>query len=116
MTKPAGDEAADELYPDVAAIGSQYNDPEGKYSAWLAGQDVTYPGQAYFFWEQPFTDSGLKVYISDSGSVESGTPPANSGSNGSNGSKDNAAAALNPSPVVSFAVAALFGAVVAAAL
>ncbi|KIO27783.1 hypothetical protein M407DRAFT_72627 [Tulasnella calospora MUT 4182] len=117
MTKPAGDEAADELYPDVAAIGSQFNDPDGKYSSWLAQQDNTYPGQAYFLWEQPFTDSGLKVYISDSGSVESGTPPANSGSNGSNGSNNNnAAAALSPSPMVSFAVAALFGAVVAAAL
>lgn len=117
MTKPAGTEDPTELYPDVAAVASHYGDPDGKYAAWLAQQDNTYPGQAYYFWEQPLSDSGLKVYISDSGSVESGTPPANTGStSSSNGNKNNAGMALNPSPVVSFAVAALFGAVVAAAL
>ncbi|KAG8986465.1 hypothetical protein FRB90_003989, partial [Tulasnella sp. 427] len=118
MTMPAGSEDPTELYPDVAAMASYYKDPNNKYSGWLAQQDNTYPGQAYYFWEQPMTDSGLKVYIDASGSVQSGTAPSgsNSGSStGSNGSKSGAAA-IAAAPVVSFGVAALVGAVVAAAL
>jgi len=45
----------------VAAVASHYGDPDGKYSAWLAGKDPLYPGEAFFFWDQPLSDSGLKV-------------------------------------------------------
>jgi hypothetical protein len=83
MTVQPGDETASELYPNVAAVAATYGDPDGKYAAFLAKADNTYPAQPYFFWDQPFTDSNLAA----------ATPTATSGSTptSSTGAKQNGA-------------------------
>ncbi|EIN14695.1 chondroitin AC/alginate lyase [Punctularia strigosozonata HHB-11173 SS5] len=63
LTVDPGSETASELYPDVAAVGSTYGDSDGKYAAWLAAADDTYPQQPYFFWDQNFSDSGLSKNV-----------------------------------------------------
>lgn len=68
MTVQPGDELASELYPNIAAVAANYGDPNGKYAAFLANADNTYPAQPYFLWDQPFTDSNLAA----------ATPTANS--------------------------------------
>jgi hypothetical protein len=50
---------ASELYPNVAAVGATYGDPTGKYAAFLKSKDEEYVSEAYFFWDQPLSDSGL---------------------------------------------------------
>ncbi|KAG6810902.1 hypothetical protein H0H92_009895 [Tricholoma furcatifolium] len=42
-----------ELYPNVAAVGATYGDPDGKYAAFLAAGEATYATEAYFLWDQP---------------------------------------------------------------
>ncbi|KAF7972126.1 hypothetical protein HWV62_18848 [Athelia sp. TMB] len=59
MTVPPGADLPAELYPNIAAVAATYGDPTGKYASWLAQADNTYPAQAYFFWDQPFSDSNL---------------------------------------------------------
>lgn len=59
MTVPPGNDDPTELYPDVAAVAATYGDPDGKYAAFLASQDSTYPSEAYFLWDQPLSDSNL---------------------------------------------------------
>jgi hypothetical protein len=68
LTVQPGDELANELYPNIAAVAANYGDPNGKYAAFLASADNTYPAQPYFLWDQPFTDSNLAA----------ATPTANS--------------------------------------
>jgi hypothetical protein len=48
MTVQPGDETANELYPNVAAVAATYGDPDGKNAAFLANADKTYPAQPYF--------------------------------------------------------------------
>lgn len=59
LTVSPGNETASELYPNVAAVASAYGDPTGKYAAFLKEREVLYPGEPYFLWDQPFSDSGL---------------------------------------------------------
>jgi hypothetical protein len=54
-----GDGPIDEPYSSIVAVGSEYGDPNGKYSSFLANADQQYPAQPYFLWNQPFSDSGL---------------------------------------------------------
>jgi hypothetical protein len=54
-----GDGPPSELYPSIAAVGAAYGDPDGKYAAFLANADDTYPAQPYFLFNQPFSDSNL---------------------------------------------------------
>jgi len=54
-----GDEPLSELYPSIAAVASTYGDPSGKYAAFLAKGENTYPAEAYFLWNQNLSDSGL---------------------------------------------------------
>jgi len=61
MTIPPKFEAAGELFPNVADIGSLYGDPDGKYAAFLNEKLPTYAESPYFLWDQPFSDSGLML-------------------------------------------------------
>lgn len=61
LTTSPNNELASELYPNIAAVGSVYGDPDGKYAAYLKAKDNQYVAQAYFLWNQPFSDSGLVV-------------------------------------------------------
>ncbi|KAG8872918.1 hypothetical protein FRB97_007258 [Tulasnella sp. 331] len=74
-----GADLPSELYPDVAAVAAHFGDPTGKYAAWLAEKDPLYPGEANFFWEQPLSDSGLKVTeqeeINPNGTTTAGSSP-----------------------------------------
>jgi len=54
-----GDGPIWELYPSVAAVASKYGDPDGKYAAFMANADNTYPAQPYFMFNQNFSDSNL---------------------------------------------------------
>lgn len=95
MTVPPDDEGPTEAYPNIAAIASHYGDPDGKYASWLKSHEATYPGEAWFFWNQPFSDSGIQVHIDDTGNILAGAGPApsssSSASSSSNGNKTNAA-------------------------
>ncbi|KAG8731901.1 hypothetical protein FRC10_001365 [Ceratobasidium sp. 414] len=73
-----------ELYPNVAAVGAIYGDPDGKYAKWLAGRDQSYPGQPYFLWDQPLSNSGLSgaPNVSASGSASGAGPAKTGGANG----------------------------------
>ena len=60
ITLPAGKEAANELWPNILAVGSIYGYADGKYAEFMlqrAGR--AYPADAQFLWNQPFSDSGL---------------------------------------------------------
>ena len=63
MTVPAGSVESSnvaELYPDVAAVASQYGDSDNKYAMWLSSQEHSaYILDANFFWNQPLTDFGF---------------------------------------------------------
>ncbi|QRW05956.1 chondroitin AC/alginate lyase [Ceratobasidium sp. AG-Ba] len=72
-----------ELYPNVAAVAAHYGDPDGKYAKWLAGRDQSYPGQPYFLWDQPLTNSGLSG--APTGTASSAVPSATSANGGKNG-------------------------------
>ncbi|KAG8908781.1 hypothetical protein FRB99_003019 [Tulasnella sp. 403] len=77
MTVPPDDEGPSELYPNVAAVAAHFGDPDNKYASWLAQKDKTYPGEAWFFWNQPLSDSGISVALDPNG-------PAITTSNSSN--------------------------------
>jgi len=87
MTVPPGQDTADELYPDIAAIAATYGDPDGKYAAFLANGDNQYPAQPYFLWDQPLSDSNLAAATPTAG----GPLPSSSSS-----SKQSGALAMFP--------------------
>ncbi|CUA74436.1 hypothetical protein RSOLAG22IIIB_05545 [Rhizoctonia solani] len=58
---PGPGEAASELFPQIAAVAVKFGDPSGKYAAFLASKDQSYPGRPWFLWNQPLSDSGLAV-------------------------------------------------------
>lgn len=59
MAYPPGVDKADELFPIIAAIGSIFGDPDGKYADWLNSQSQgKYVSDASFLWNQPLSDSG----------------------------------------------------------
>ncbi|CAE6416169.1 hypothetical protein ACGC1H_007208 [Rhizoctonia solani] len=63
---PGPGEAASELFPQIAAVAVKFGDPSGKYVAFLASKDQSYPGRPWFLWNQPLSDSGLAVkYVPD---------------------------------------------------
>ncbi|KAF9459037.1 chondroitin AC/alginate lyase [Collybia nuda] len=71
MAQSPKDEDAAELYPVIASVAAVYGDPEGKYAAFLAKASPNYPGDPYFLWSQPLSDSGW-------------APPVNSNTGASN--------------------------------
>ncbi|KAG8936109.1 hypothetical protein FRC03_011176 [Tulasnella sp. 419] len=89
MQQPAGQEDPTELYPPVAAVAAHYGDPTGKYAAWLAQKDPQYPSNAWFFYNQPLSDSGIKV----TGGNEQGSTTEDQNGDDS-GSKNNAATSV----------------------
>jgi hypothetical protein len=73
-----GDEGTSELYPNVAAVGAIYGDPNGKYASFLVGTDETYPADPHFLWNQPLSDNGWVSRNPDyGGKIESGNNNAN---------------------------------------
>lgn len=58
MNTDPGNEERSELYPNVAAIGAIYGDPNGKYASFLAHVDEAYPAEPHFLWNQPLSDNG----------------------------------------------------------
>ena len=75
MTLHAGDETASELYPEIVAVGAIYGDAGGAYAAFMAkNAGTSYPADAQFLWNQPFSDSGLvKAVEASSGSGNGST-------------------------------------------
>ena len=101
MNTTAGDEAASELYPNVAAVGAIYGDPTGKYVSFLAQVEEAYPAEPYFLWDQPLSDNGWVAlnpgFGGDAGSNtntngDSGNGTGSGGSTGANGGNINVAA------------------------
>ncbi|KAL1948381.1 hypothetical protein VTO73DRAFT_12456 [Trametes versicolor] len=91
LAQDAGTETASELYPDIVAVGATYGDADGAYAAWmLANAKKAYPEDAQFFWNQPFSDSGLVKTSGSSSTTSSGSGNAASGD--TNTSSDNGAA------------------------
>ncbi|KAI9507102.1 chondroitin AC/alginate lyase [Russula earlei] len=58
MTVPPGNELAAELYPNVGAGAAVYGDPSGTYAKFLSTVQPNYPANPWFFYDQPFSDSG----------------------------------------------------------
>ena len=83
-----GKETADELYPNVAAVGAIYGDPNGTYAGFLADAEEAYPAEPYFLWNQPLSDNGwVSRNPNYGGSTTSNGPNANGTSgNGSSNS------------------------------
>ncbi|KZV91347.1 chondroitin AC/alginate lyase [Exidia glandulosa HHB12029] len=69
---------AQELYQHVAAVGSVYGDPDGKYAAYLARVSPDYPQSPFYFWNQPLA---LPKNYLVTGSLPNGSN--NTGSGGS---------------------------------
>ncbi|CAE6474335.1 unnamed protein product [Rhizoctonia solani] len=86
---PGPGEAASELFPQIAAVAVKFGDPSGKYAAFLASKDQSYPGRPWFLWNQPLSDSGLAVKSvpGDDDSGNGSTDPDNS-TTGVTGSKN----------------------------
>lgn len=82
MTIPSGDEGPTELYPLVAAVASQYGDPNGTYVGFLSkAESSTYVSDASFFWDQPLSDHGFAASLTSSSAVP--TPTGSSSSKSS---------------------------------
>jgi len=75
-----GDGPIWELYPSIAAVAANYGDPNGKYAAFMANADNTYPAQPYFLFNQPFSDSNLSAATPTSGGFA--TPSASASHSG----------------------------------
>jgi hypothetical protein len=73
-----GDGPVWELYPSIATVASKYGDPDGKYAAFMANADNTYPDEPYFLFNQPFSDSNLAAATPTAGT----TPSASAHHNG----------------------------------
>jgi hypothetical protein len=83
-----GDGPTEELFPDMATVASVYGDPGNKYADYLKNGNQNYPGEPYFLFNQPLSDSGLPAATPDSTS-SSGKPTATGKSNnGVNGRFD----------------------------
>ena len=91
MNTNPGDELADELYPNIAAVGAIYGDSNGKYAAFLAHAEETYPAEPFFLWDQPLSDSGwVALNPNYGGNTGSGNNTVNNGAgNGSTGGNGN---------------------------
>ena len=103
-----GKEAAAELYPNVAAVGAIYGDPNGKYAGFLAKAEEDYPAEPYFLWNQPLSDSGWVSRNPNYGGTTSSNGNNANGSNGngsgSSGPKDDNGNAKVVAGTVSLAV------------
>jgi hypothetical protein len=93
---------AAELYPQVAAVAAHYGDPTGKYAKYLKDNDPTYINQAYFFWDQPLSDSGL---VQSGSGGNNGKTTTAGGGNGSGSGKNQNNAAFKSGAGVLLAVA-----------
>ena len=58
MNTNPGNETASELYPNIAAVGAIYGDPNGTYASFLSRAEEAYPAEPYFMWDQPLSDLG----------------------------------------------------------
>lgn len=55
MSLAPGDDDETELFPQIAAVATQYGDPEGKYSGFLKTKLSTdILKQPYYFWDNIF--------------------------------------------------------------
>jgi len=97
MTQPPGQDDPTELWPVVASTASLYGDPDGTYAAFLAQKDPAYPGEAFFFWDQPLSDSGIAVHLNASGDPVPGAESNTSNTTANSGAKKNGASATIPS-------------------
>jgi len=95
-----GDGPAWELYPSIAAVASKYGDPDGKYAAFMANADNTYPAKPYFLFNQPFSDSNL--------AAATPTPTAGSPTATSTSGKHNGASGMFSSSLVAGCFAVIF--------
>ncbi|TBU38981.1 chondroitin AC/alginate lyase [Dichomitus squalens] len=60
ITLSPGNETADELWPNVVAVGAVYGDPDGSLANFMSQHaGSSYPSDAQFLWNQPFSDSGF---------------------------------------------------------
>ncbi|KAI0342368.1 chondroitin AC/alginate lyase [Trametopsis cervina] len=86
MTLPAGSEDPTELYPDIAAVASQYGDPNNKYRDFLVNATQSgYVADASFFWDQPFSDNGFAAALTKNDTIVSsggGSSPSTGGTQG----------------------------------
>jgi len=77
MTIPAGSEDPAELYPDIAAVASQYGDTDNKYTNFLANATGNgYVIDASFFWDQPLYDHGFAAALISSSNTSTGSGPS----------------------------------------
>ncbi|KAI0363966.1 chondroitin AC/alginate lyase [Pilatotrama ljubarskyi] len=105
ITRPAGKEAAAELWPNVVAVGAIYGDPDSKYAKWmLQNAGSTYPEDAQFLWNQPFSDSGLVKATTTTGNGTSKGGSSSSGGKNAGTVQDNGARAVLGSTSVLAAV------------
>lgn len=85
MTIPAGSEDATELYPEIAAVASQYGDPSNTYTNFLVkAAGSGYVSDASFFWDQPLSDRGFAASLSKPSSSGSSAKPTGSQSSHNN--------------------------------
>ena len=101
-----GKEAADELYPNVAAVGAIYGDPNGKYAGFLTHAEEAYPAEPYFLWNQPLSDNG---WVSRNPNYGGSTPSngTNGNSNSGNGSSSGGSKGDNGSAKVAVGTVSL---------
>lgn len=92
MAQSPKDEDAAELYPVVASVAAVYGDPQGKYAAFLAKASPNYPGDPYFLWSQPLSDSGW-------------TPPVNTDAGANNNNNTGGSSKSSADRVRGFSVA-----------
>ncbi|KAJ8456365.1 hypothetical protein ONZ45_g18747 [Pleurotus djamor] len=80
---------AEELDPNVGAVAAVYGDPDSKYADYLKNRSPNYPAEAWFLWNQPFSDSGLAGQATMTGVTDEPTETGSSGSSSSGGGRDN---------------------------
>ncbi|KAJ7720916.1 chondroitin AC/alginate lyase [Mycena metata] len=58
-SKSGEGDAVAEIYPNIAAVASEYGDPTGKYVAFLTKGFPEYPSDADFLWDQPLAGGSV---------------------------------------------------------
>ena len=106
MNTQPGNEAASELYPNVAAVGAIYGDTNGNYTNFLSKVDEAYPAEPYFLWNQPLTDGGWVSLNPDFGGDTGSTNNTNN-SNGNSGNGTSSGGSTGGSAKVAVGVTSL---------
>ncbi|KAK7683795.1 hypothetical protein QCA50_013171 [Cerrena zonata] len=108
MTVDPGEDTAEELYPNVAAVAAHYGDPDGKYGSFLMKKLGTDLAKQPYFAFNTFSVSGLPTSYGTTSSVKTSATKASAASSSTSTAKISAGPAPWESAALSITVSWMF--------